>query len=724
MRGIVLGLTLSWMLHGIVVASETPIQAGLFRNAVQPILSKAGCNSGACHGAAAGKNGFKLSLRGYDDEGDFRAIAKNAFGRRLDAADPGQSLLLTKASGGTPHKGGVRFETNSTEYKILADWIANGAPEPGAADPRIERIELLPAQSRLKIGAEIQLSVRAYFSNGESQDVTRWAKYSASNQAVTIVDDAGKAKVVGNGEGAITAWYLSRIAIANVAAPNEKMIPDDQFKNLPRANFIDELVLEKLKDLNIPPSSGADDAVFLRRVFIDTIGTLPTADEARAFLADTSSDKRARLIDALLERSEYVDYWSYKWSDLLLVNSEKLKADAMWSYYRWVRENVARNTPWDEFVRGVVTASGGTLENGAACFYVLHGDPSDSTETITQAFMGLAINCAKCHNHPLEKWTNDQYFEMANLLARVRSKNGAGEGNKIVFCSADGDLIQPLTGKARAPRPLDGTAIPIEATADRREHLANWLVSKNNPYFARAVVNRVWANYFNSGLVMNVDDMRVTNPPSNEKLLAAAAQFLIDKKYDLKALMRAILNSSTYQRDSRTLPENASDSRYYARYYPRRIMAEVLLDAMSQVTGSPTKFPKYPDGYRAMQLPDSSVDSYFLKSFGRPNRLITCECERTGEPSMAQALHISNGDTLNQKLEAKENAISKALAAKLPIERIVDDVFLGALSRFPSADEKAKILAVVAKTDPKDLRGAVEDVYWGVLSSKEFLFNR
>ena len=712
------------MLHGIVVASETPIQAGLFRNAVQPILSKAGCNSGACHGAAAGKNGFKLSLRGYDDEGDFRAIAKNAFGRRLDAADPGQSLLLTKASGGTPHKGGVRFETNSTEYKILADWIANGAPEPGAADPRIERIELLPAQSRLKIGAEIQLSVRAYFSNGESQDVTRWAKYSASNQAVTIVDDAGKAKVVGNGEGAITAWYLSRIAIANVAAPNEKMIPDDQFKNLPRANFIDELVLEKLKDLNIPPSSGADDAVFLRRVFIDTIGTLPTADEARAFLADTSSDKRARLIDALLERSEYVDYWSYKWSDLLLVNSEKLKADAMWSYYRWVRENVARNTPWDEFVRGVVTASGGTLENGAACFYVLHGDPSDSTETITQAFMGLAINCAKCHNHPLEKWTNDQYFEMANLLARVRSKNGAGEGNKIVFCSADGDLIQPLTGKARAPRPLDGTAIPIEATADRREHLANWLVSKNNPYFARAVVNRVWANYFNSGLVMNVDDMRVTNPPSNEKLLAAAAQFLIDKKYDLKALMRAILNSSTYQRDSRTLPENASDSRYYARYYPRRIMAEVLLDAMSQVTGSPTKFPKYPDGYRAMQLPDSSVDSYFLKSFGRPNRLITCECERTGEPSMAQALHISNGDTLNQKLEAKENAISKALAAKLPIERIVDDVFLGALSRFPSADEKAKILAVVAKTDPKDLRGAVEDVYWGVLSSKEFLFNR
>ncbi len=293
-----------------------------------------------------------------------------------------------------------------------------------------------------------------------------------------------------------------------------------------------------------------------------------------------------------------------------------------------------------------------------------------------------------------------------------------------MFCAADGDLIQPLTGKARAPRPLDGVAISIDSTTDRREPLANWLVSKDNPYFARAIVNRVWANFFGAGLVMNVDDMRATNPPSNEKLLAAAAKFTIENKYDLKALMRAILNSATYQRSSAPLAENAADTRYYARYYPRRIMAEVLLDAYSQVTGSPTKFVAYPEGFRAIQLPDSNVASYFLKSFGRPNRLITCDCERTGEPSMAQALHISNGDTLNQKLEAKDNAIGKELAAKTPVEKIVEDLYLAALARYPTEMEKTKILSVVSKTDPKELRAAVEDVYWGVLSSKEFLFNR
>lgn len=712
------------LLYCAVFASDEGVRDWSFRNAVQPILAKAGCNSGACHGAAAGKNGFKLSLRGYDDEGDYRAIAKNAFGRRLDLADPGQSLLLTKATGATAHKGGERFDTGSKEYKILAEWIANGAPEPKADDPRIVRIELLPAQSRSKIGAEIQMTVQATFSNGETIDVTRWAKYSASNAAVAIVDDNGKAKVIGNGEGAITAWYLSRIAISNVASPYEKQVPDETFAKEARANFIDDIALEKLKELRLAPSPMADDATFLRRAFIDTIGALPTADEARAFLAETAPNKRAMLIEELLSRSEFVDYWSYKWSDLLLVSSEKLKPDAMWAYYHWVRDNVERNTPWDEMVRQLVTAKGSTVENGAANFFVLHGDASEATETITQAFMGLSINCAKCHNHPLEKWTNDQYYEMANLLARVRSKNGPGDGNRIVFCASDGDLIQPLTGKARSPRPLDGTAIAMGSTADRREHLANWLVSKNNPYFARSIVNRVWANFFNAGLVMNVDDMRATNPASNEKLLSAAAAFLVENKFDLKALMRAILNSATYQRDSRTLPENAGDSRYYARYYPRRIMAEVLLDAMSQVTGSTTQFPNYPERFRAIQLPDSNVASYFLKSFGRPNRSITCECERTGEPSMAQALHLSNGDTMNQKLEAKDNAIGKAFAAHIPVEKIVEDLYLGALSRFPTSVERTKILAVIAQTDPKEMRATIEDVYWGVLSSKEFLFNR
>jgi hypothetical protein len=701
-------------------ASDAPVS---FRNCVQPILTKAGCNSGACHGAAAGKNGFKLSLRGYDDDGDYRAIVKNAFGRRIDLTDPGSSLVLLKPTAAVP-QGGVRFDVNSLEYKAIADWIASGAPEPQANDPRIVRIEILPPHSTLKVGNELRVTVKAHFSDGKIQDVTRWAKYSAANSAVAVVDDDGLVKVVGHGEGAITAWYMSRIAIAEVAAPYQAAVPELAFAAKAPGTFIDPLIVEKLKSLNIPPSPKASDAEFLRRAFLDTIGVLPTADEARAFLSDVAPNKRGALIDKLLARPEFVDYWSYKWSDLLLVNSEKLQPAAMWSYYNWIRDNVARNTPWDQFVRQIVVAKGSTLENGAANFYVLHGDASESTETITQAFLGLSVQCAKCHNHPLEKWTNDQYYEMANLLSRVRVKNGSGAGNMIVFCATEGDLIQPLTGKARAPRPLDGTAIPIDSPADRREHLANWLVSKDNTYFARAIANRVWANFFSAGLVMNVDDMRATNPPSNEKLLDAAAQFLIEHKYDLKALMREILNSNAYQRSSVPLPENAADTRFYARYYPRRIMAEVLLDGWSQITGAPSKFPGYPETWRAMQLPDSNVASYFLKSFGRPDRLITCDCERTAEPSMAQALHISNGDTLNKKLEAKDNAIARALAAKIPTDKIVEDLYLAALGRYPNPAEKEKIAATLAGLDAKDLRPALEDVYWAVLSSKEFLFNR
>jgi len=702
-------------------AADTSVS---FRYSVQPILTKAGCNSGACHGAAASKSGFKLSLRGYDDDGDYRAIVKNSFGRRIDCADPGSSLILLKPTGALPHKGGVRFDTASIEYKVISQWIANGAPEPKGADARIVRIELLPTRSTQKIGDEVRMTVKAHFSDGQVQDVTRWAKYSAANSSIAIVNDDGVAKVVGNGEGAITAWYMSRIAIADIAAPYQIALPTNVFETQNSGTFIDPLIIKKLKSLNIPPSPLASDSDFLRRAFLDTIGVLPTAEEARAFLADTAADKRSVLIDKLLQRPEYVDYWSYKWSDLLLVNSEKLQPNSMWSYYSWIRENVALNTPWNEFVRKIVTAKGSTLENGAACFYVLHPDASDSTENITQAFMGLSVGCAKCHNHPLEKWTNDQYFEMANLLSRVRTKNGPGTGNQIVFCATEGDLIPPPSGKALAPRPLDGTAISIESPADRRDHLANWLVSNENLYFARSITNRVWANFFGAGLVMNVDDMRATNPPSNEKLLDAASKYLVQNKYDLKALMRAILNSNAYQRSSAPLPQNAADTRFYARYYPKRIMAEVLLDAYSQVSGAPTKFAGYPDGWRALQLPDSNINSYFLKSFGRPNRLITCECERTGEPSMAQALHISNGDTLNQKLEMKENAISRAIAAKTPAARIVEDLYLGALARYPSDEEKQKIMAILEKIDAKELRAALEDVYWGVLSSKEFLFNR
>lgn len=694
-----------------------------FRNHVQPVLMRTGCSTGACHGAAAGKNGFKLSLRGYDDDGDYRAITRHALGRRVDLFDPGRSLLLTKPTCAVAHKGGTRFETDSLEYRVISEWIAAGAPAPKPSDARIDHIEILPENAVLKTGANQQLLVRAHFSDGHTEDVTRWARYTSAVATVATIDDNGAVKIVGNGEGAITAWYLSRIAIATISAPYEKPVAPDVFAQAKSRNFIDELVLEKLRALNLPPSARSTDGEYMRRAYLDTIGVLPTADETRAFLADASPNKRDALIEKLFARPEFVDYWAYKWSDLLLVNSEKLNATAMWSYHNWIRRNVAANTPWDSFVRQIVTAKGSTLENGAANYFVLHEDPAEMAENTSVAFMGLSINCAKCHNHPLEKWTNNQYYGNANLFARVRMKNGAGDGNKIIFCASEGDLVQPLTGKPQAPQPLDGKALPIDSPDDRREQLADWLVSRDNPYFSRAITNRIWANFMGTGLVELVDDLRVTNPASNEKLLSAMAKSLADNKFDLKSLMRSILQSETYQRSSQSLPENTGDLRFYSRYYPRRIMAEVLLDAISQVTGAATEFPNYPKGWRAIQLPDSNVNSYFLKSFGRANRLTTCECERTSEPSMAQVLHISNGDTLNKKLATPDNRIGASIKEKVAPEKIIEDLYLAALSRFPTDAEKAKLLKVLADSTEKDMRQPIEDLFWGVLSSKEFLFN-
>jgi len=704
-----------------------------FRNHVQPILARFGCSSGACHGAAAGKSGFKLSLRGYDDDGDYAILTRHALGRRINLEDPGRSLLLLKPTGAVAHKGGVRFGTDSREYAVLAEWIAAGAPGPKKDDPRIDHIEIVPSHVVLKPGAEQQILVRAHFTDGSVRDATPWAKYTGSDNSVAVPDDEGRVKITGNGEGSITAWFLSKIAVATVTVPYANDLSPETFTKAPRRNFIDELTLEKLKELNLPPSPPAGDAEFLRRASLDTIGMLPSAEETRAFLADASPEKRDKLIDALLARREFVDYWTHRWGDLLLVSSKRLPPASMWAYHAWIRNQVAANTPWDRFVREIVTARGGTVEHGAGSFFVLQDDPTEMAETVSQAFLGMSIQCAKCHNHPMEKWTNDQYYAFANLFARVRAKSGAKGSTTVIFNAPEGELIQPLTNRPRAPQPLDGTAISMDDPRDRREPLADWLTSPENPYFSRAIVNRVWANFLGRGLVEAVDDMRKTNPASNDKLLSALAEHLAQQKFDLKALMRTILRSQTYQRASQPLPGNASEKRFYSHYYPRRVMAEVALDALSQVTAAPTEFKQaaergsgnfaYPIGWRAMQLPDTNIDSYFLKSFGRPDRIITCECERTAAPSMSQALHIANGDTLNQKLKAKNNRVEQLLAAKTPDEKIIEEVYLAALSRYPAADEKAKLLALLAEAKEPNRREAVEDLFWGILSSKEFLFN-
>jgi hypothetical protein len=733
-NGIFVAIMASLSLAAAAIARAE--DAPSFRNQVQPILAKFGCSSGACHGAAAGQGGFKLSLRGYDDEGDYLQITRSVLGRRVSLDDPARSLLLLKSTKAIPHKGGERFKTDSPEYKILAEWIAQGAPPPSEKDAQIERIEITPAHIVLKPGQAQAFKVTAFFNNGRQEDVTRWAKYTAGNTSVAPADDNGLVKVVGHGEGSITAWYLSRLAIATVTAPYEQPVAAAAFTAIPPRNFLDQLVLEKLHELNLPPSDRSTDSEFIRRAMLDTLGVLPTAEETRAFLAETTPGKRDHLIDSLLSRPEFTDYWAYKWSDLLLVNGNKLPEQPMWSYYQWIRRQVELNTPWDEFVRELVTSTGSTLANGAGNFFILHDEPTKIAETISTAFLGMSIACAKCHNHPMEKWTNDQYFAFANLFSRVRSKNGSVNDERVVYADNTGDLVQPLRGKAQPPTPLDGAPTSLTSPEDRRLPMAQWLTAPENPYFARAITNRIWKNFFATGLVESVDDLRMTNPSSNEKLLSAAAGFLVKKQFDLKALMREILQSETYQRSSIARPENQDDTRFYARYYPRRLMAEVMLDAVSQVTAVPTTFRmdrrnankglgnSYPMGYRALQLPDSNTVSYFLASFGRPDRVQTCECERTNEPSMAQALHIANGDTLNTKLATKGNAVDKLLASGQSDAKIVEEAYLQALSRPPTDAERAGVLKVLAAAGaPAEKRAALEDVLWGLMSAREFLFN-
>ena len=715
----------------VVVSNFDQPFAWSFRNHVESVLSKQGCNGGACHGARAGQKGFRLTLFGFDVDADYSYLTRQAVGRRIVPSDPGRSLILTKPTGLLPHKGGVKLDPASLEYRVLAEWIAAGTPGPREDDPQIVSVEVLPKESLQSVGATQQLVVLAKFSDGHVEDATRWAKYTALNTATASVDDFGRVKITGPGQGAFKIWYLNFNATAFVCVP---YTPDEIAGQASPRNFIDERIDAQLKKLALPPSPPADDATFLRRAHLDTIGVLPTADEARAFLADSSADKRDRVIDQLLQRPEFTDYWAYKWSDLLLLSGERLRPQPLEAYYKFIRESVAANKPWDVFVREIITASGSTHEIGAANFYALHQDPEDMAETVAQAFLGLSINCAKCHNHPLEKWTNDQYYGFANMFARVRGKGWGGDyrngdGLRVIYSDTQGELVQPSRGKPQPPRPLDGAALAFDDPSDRRIAVAKNITAAENPYFARSIANRVWANFFGVGLVEKVDDMRLSNPASNEQLLAATADYVVQHKFDLKALMRAILQSNAYQRSSEPTAANKPDERFYSRYYPRRLSAESLLDAISQTTAVPTDFNPGPTsgkkepikGKRALELADSEAVSYFLKAFGRPDRLITCDCERSGEPSMPQVLHLYNGDTLNGKLQAAGGAVEKAAA--LPSAEVVDGLYFAAFSRPPTAEERSRVVAELEATKLEERRQAIEDLYWSVLSSREFLFN-
>ncbi len=714
-----------------------------FEAHVQSVLARQGCNSGACHGALAGKGGFRLSLRGYDSIADHFAITRQDRGRRVEPADPGQSLILAKPSGLVPHKGGLRLEQDSKNFRILAEWIAAGAPGRQPGDARLERIEVLPASMQLSMADTQQLIVRSHYADGRVEDVTDWAKFSSANETVAEVDEHGQINVVGHGKGAIVVWFASRIAIASIVTPYENQLTEVAYRDFKPANLIDEILLDEWQALKLAPSPGCSDQTFVRRIYLDATGTLPSADEVRAFLGNNHADRREQLIDQLLSSEAYVDYWAYQWSDLLLVNGNLLRPDAVAAFYNWIRDKVEANVAWDQFAKEIVLARGDSLEQGATNFYAIHQDPESLSENTCQAFMGLSIGCAKCHNHPLEKWTNDQYYAMANLFARVRAKGWggdarSGDGKRTLIVLDTGDLIQPSRGKPQPPAPLDAEPIDVDSPADRRVALADWLTSDDNRYFSRSIVNRVWANFMGTGLVESVDDLRASNPASSERLLDSLADYLIEHEYDLKALMRLIANSATYQRSADDLPANEADQRFYCRYYPRRLMAEVLHDAIVAVTGVPTVFDEigfpgadkretdfYPEGTRSLELYDSAVANYFLKTFGRHQRRITCDCERSNQPTVVQVLHLSNGDTINDKLSSPKCVISDWLEADLPAEQVVDSAYLSALSRMPTAQERKRLLGLVAEADTARVsrRESYEDLLWSLMTSPEFLFS-
>ncbi len=718
--------------------AATPIS---FRHDILPIFSKHGCNSGGCHGAIAGKGGFRLSLNAYDPATDHYNVVRHANGRRVEPAEPARSLLLTKPTAALKHKGGKVLHEGSSDYKTIATWIQQGAPAPSQEDPQVLSIEISPSEALLQKGQSQAYEVTAHFTDGSSRNVTPWTIFNSTDATLSKINkETGEATVIGFGEGAITAWYSSQIAIARITSPWPTTPDALDIGTTPPRNFIDEKVDAQLARLNLLPSPHSTDSEFLRRAFLDTIGNLPTPDETRKFLSDSCPNKRDKLVDHLLERPEFTDYWTYRLADIFLITGKRLRPDAVKAYYQWLRKQVEDNIPWDIIARQVITAKGESTSNGATNFYALHQDPENMAENISQAFMGLSINCAKCHNHPLEKWTNDQYYSFANLFARVRAKGWGGDarngdGHRTLYVVPSGDLIQPRTGKPRTPAPLDGKPLPIDSPEDRRQILADWLTSPENPYFSRAIANRVWAAFFGVGIVNQVDDLRTTNPASNEPLLQAISTYLAEQNYDLKSLMRIILLSNTYRRSSIPTEANREDTKYFSRYYPRRLMAETLHDSITAVTKAQTEFKKitlsdgstqetkfYKEGTRALQLFDSAVTSYFLETFGRNEREITCECERSDKPSMVQVLHLSNGDILNQQLQDKASCVTQLL--EYTPENIINEAYLLCLSRFPTLDERKQLLPLLKDSSKKELRPLVEDLFWALMTSREFLFQK
>lgn len=696
-----------------------------FERDIQPILTRFGCSSGPCHGKQRGQNGFQLSLLGFDPDFDYAALTKESRGRRVSLTRPEMSLLLRKPSGKDPHGGGIRLAESNPSYQLLLKWIESGAPRSQPGTPKIQSVSVEPQRKIFAFGEEQPLRVTAHYSDGSTRDVTGLTVFQSNEAPIAAVDENGMVRA-GNlmGEAAVMARYANHFAVFTATVP----LPGKLEQPLPSPgdNFIDQYVWQALDRLGLEPSDPAPDHKFLRRAFVDIIGRVPTEAEAREFLADQSAEKREHLVDRLLADPEYAEHWANKWADLLRPNPYRVGIKATLNYDAWIRRAFRENLPYDEFVRQLITAQGSTFREGHVTLYRDRRSPDELTTIVSQLFLGVRLECAKCHHHPFEVYGQDDFYSFAAYFAKVSFK-GTGlsppisGSEEFVYAAESGEVRHPLTNEVLPPRPLFGEAPPIAAGEDPRVAFAHWLTSPDNPYFSRTQANRIWADLMGIGLVEPVDDLRATNPPVNPELLAALGKYFSDNGYDLKKLIRQIVLSRTYALSSQPKPRNEVDTRYFSRRYRQRMRAEVMLDSVIQITGVDESFSAMPPKSRAKELWTHRINSLFLDAYGRPDPNQDPPCERTAEPTVVQTLHLMNSENLARKIAADSGTAASLAKSELTPAEIVERLYLSIYSRFPT-EEELKIGAGLYENEGADRRQLTEDLMWSLMNTPEFSF--
>jgi Protein of unknown function (DUF1553)/Protein of unknown function (DUF1549) len=697
-----------------------------FRREVVPLLTRLGCNAGACHGTPSGKNGFRLSLRGYDPILDLASLTRDAAGRRINPLAPDGSLMLLKATARIPHEGGRRIEKDSAAYSLLQHWIEQGGHD-DPATVALTGLEVSPPAATVDEHENaLLLHVLATFSDGTRRDVTHLARFSVNNDSIATVHPSGRVEKLKHGEVAVAAQYMDRVASARIIFLSPA--PEFVWRDPPEHNYVDRLVFTRLRQMRIEPSGLCTDAEFIRRVTLDLNGQLPSPDEVRKFLSNEDAEKRGRLIDELLDRPAFADWWALKWSDRLGCNQRFVGKVGAYKYHEWIREQMAANVAEDELARQILTASGGNYGRPAAGFYRRLRDPQARAEEIAQLFLGVRVQCAKCHNHPGESITQDDYFGLSAFFVRLGYRDGPFfiqkyDKEETVYITHTGEFRDPRSGRPVAPKVLGTPTPPMPHDVDRREVFANWLTAADNPYFARNAANRIWYHLFGRGIVEPVDDIRGSNPPSHPELLDALARDLVEHRFDRKHLIRTILRSRIYQLGWQPTPTNADDEQYFSHARVRPLQAEQLLDAIGSATGVRERFAGFPAGTPAMALPDGELKHPFLEAFGRPARAMACECERGSDTTMGQALHLVGSPLVQEKLSSDAGRLANLIASGKSDADLIDELFLATLCRFPTAEERASLVSRLQKS-PDQRRRVAEDVLWALVNHREFLFQR